>query len=94
MANFGPLMAEVGWWDSGTPANFNGFRVSWLRYCIDVAHHRPTKLYTMFGCLLGLYTIYTFSAALAPGRNFATCKIHFASKSCVLIYWHRHCMAL
>jgi len=27
-------------------------------------------------------TLYTFSGALAPCRNFARCKIHFASKSC------------
>ena len=33
---------------------------SWLRYCSDVAHRRPTKLCTMFGRLLGCYTIYTF----------------------------------
>jgi len=26
-------------------------------------------------------------------RNFATCKIHFASKSGVLLYWHRYCTA-
>jgi len=26
-------------------------------------------------------------------RNFATCKIRFASKSCILLYWHRYCMA-
>jgi len=27
MANFGPLMAEIGFVVWGTPANFNGFRV-------------------------------------------------------------------
>ena len=27
MANFGPLAAEIGSGVSGTPANFNGFRV-------------------------------------------------------------------
>jgi len=34
--------------------------------------------------------IYTFSGALAPWRNFATCKIHFASKSGVVLYWQRY----
>jgi len=48
----------------------------------------------MFGRLLDWYTIYTFSRALAPWRNCATCKIHFASKSCVLLYWQRYCTAL
>jgi len=37
---------------------------------------------------------YTFLGAFAPWQNFATCKIHFASKSCVLVYWQRYCMAL
>ena len=26
--------------------------------------------------------------------NSARCKIHFASKSCVLLYWQRYCTAL
>jgi len=33
---------------------------SWLHYCSDVAQRRPTKLCTIFGRLLGWYTIYTF----------------------------------
>jgi len=77
MANFGPLMADIGLPVCGTPANFNNF-ASWQRYCSDVAHQRPTKLCTMFGYLLGCYAIYTFSGALAPWRNFARCKIHFS----------------
>jgi len=39
-----------------------------LRYCSDVAHRRPTKLCTMFGRLLGWYTMYTFSGLLPPDR--------------------------
>jgi len=27
-------------------------------------------------------------------RNFARCKIHFASKSCALLYWQRYCTTL
>jgi len=37
---------------------------------------------------------FTFSEALAPYRNFARCKIHFASKSCVVLYLQRYCTAL
>jgi len=37
----------------------------WLRYCSDVARRKPTKLCTMSGRLLGWYTIYTFSGAVA-----------------------------
>ena len=36
--------------------------------------------------LLGWYTIYIY---ILRG-----CKIHFASKSCVLLYWLRYCTAL
>jgi len=39
-------------------------------------------------------TLYTFSGALVPWQNFVSCKIHFASKSCVLLYWQRYCTAL
>jgi len=67
---------------------------SWLHYCTDVTTRRSTKLCTKFGRLLGWYTVYTFSGALSPWRNFAKCRIHFASKSCVLLYWQCYCMAL
>jgi len=96
IANFGPLTAEIGSGVWGTAANFNGFRVC-LRYCSDVAHRRPTKLCTTFDRLLGCYTIYTFSAALALWQNFARCKIHLrrpTSKSWVRQYWQRYCTAL
>ena len=90
-----------GWWVSvssgtGSPGR-SGQRavkrlllfVSWLR-CINVVHRRPTKLCTMFGHLLGWYTMYTLVGALALQGNFDRCKIHFASKSCILIYWQRY----
>ena len=59
MANFGPLTDEIGSGVWGTPANFNGFATC-LRYYSDVADWRPTKLCTMFGRLLGWYTIYIY----------------------------------
>jgi len=86
-------MTEIGLPVWGIPANFNRFRVL-ACYCSDVGHRRPTKLCTIFGSLLGWYTMYTFLGAFAPWRNFATCKIQFASKSCVLVYWQRYCRAL
>ena len=95
MANFSPLAAEIGSGVWGTLANFNGFCfASCLRYCSDVAHRRPTKLCTMFGRLLRCYTICTFSGAVAPCQNFATCKIHFVFKSCVRLYWQRYYQTL
>jgi len=66
MANVSPLTAEIGLPVWVTPSNFNGFRVLAafiVRYCSDVAHRRPTKLRTMFGRLLGCYTIHIFGGS-------------------------------
>jgi len=96
MVYFGPLglTAEIGSGVWGTPANFNGFRVfaSLLQRCCSP--EAPAKLCTVFGRFLGCCTIYAFSGTLAPWRNFARCKIHFTSKSCVLLYWQRYHTAL
>jgi len=94
MVNFGPLAAEIGPVVWGTPGNFNGFRVLAALYCSDIAQRKPTKLCTVFGRCLGWYTTYTFSGVLAPLRNFDRCKIHFAFKSCTLVFWQLYCTAL
>jgi len=65
MANFGPLTPEIGS-EFGAPQQISTGFASCLRYCSDVAQRRPTKLCTMFGRLLGWYTIYTFSGAVCP----------------------------
>jgi len=39
-------------------------------------------------------TLYIHFRGLADWRNFATCNIYFASKSCVLLYWQRYYTAL
>jgi len=65
MVNFGPLAAEICWRAWGIPANF-----SWFPYCSDVAHRRPTKLCTMFGSVLGWYTIYIHFWGLMPLTEF------------------------
>jgi len=77
MANFGALTAEISSGVWGTPAHFNGIRVYSLRYCSDVAHRRSTKLCTMFGRLLGWYTIYTFSGLLPPNGILPVAKFTF-----------------
>jgi len=67
MANFGPLTAKIGIPIWGTPANFSGFRFA-IRILPSLLQRRrspeATKLCTMFGHLLGWYTMYTFSRAL------------------------------
>ena len=68
MVNFGPLTAEslrsVG--EFGAPQQISTSFASSPRYCTDVAQRRSTKLCTMFGRLLGWYTI--FWGALDPNR--------------------------
>jgi len=41
----------------------------------------------------GTLYIYIFGSC-CPWRNFATCKIHFESKSRVLLYWQHYCTAV
>ena len=65
MANFGPLTAEIVYQFGALQQILTDF-ASWLRYCSDVAHRRPTKVCTIFGRLLGWYTIYTFLGSFGP----------------------------
>ena len=64
MANFGPLTAEIGSgvWDTK--------RVNVFRVLPSLLQRRRSpeanQTLDMFGRLLGWYTIYTFSGALAP----------------------------
>jgi len=92
MVNLGSLTAEIRWqvWD--TPANFNGFRV-----LASLLHRRRSTevnqtLHHVWPSL-HWYAVYAFWG-LAPYRNFASYKIHFASKSYVLLNWQRYCTAL
>jgi len=75
-SHFGPLTAEICWRVWGTPMQQISTGFASCLSC--VAHRRPTKLRTMFGRLLGCYTVYTFSGALAadrilPGAKFTLC---------------------
>ena len=87
IVNFGPLTAEIGWRVWGTPANFNGFRVvaSLLQ-----RRRSPQVSQTLHDVLPSPGLVhYTFLGLLI-----ASCKIYFASKSCVLQYCQRHCTTL
>jgi len=89
--NFGPLAAEIGlpvWRTHQISTDF----ASWLRYCSDIAHRRSTKLLHDDWPSPGL--VHYIFGGFCPWRNFATCKIHVMSKSCVLLYWQRYFTAL
>ena len=91
--NFSLLTAEICWRVWGTPANFNGFRVlaSLLqRRRSTEANQTLRDVWPFPGLVRYVYIL----GAVAPWRNFARCKIHFTSKSCVLLYWQRYCTAL
>jgi len=95
MVNFDPLMAEISLPVWGTRANFNGFRVlalllHWHRS--SEANQTSQDVWPSPGWYIIL--VYTFLGALAPWQNFASCKIHFASKSIFLLYWQPYCTAL
>ena len=93
MANFGPLTAEIGLPVWGTPANFNRFRI--LASLLQRRRSPETNqtLQDLWSSP-GLVHYIHFWGLLASDEIFATCKIHFASKSCVLVYWRRYCSAL
>jgi len=88
-----PLTAEIGWRVRGTPANF-----SWFRMLASLLHRRRSTdvnqtLHDVWPSPGLVQYIYIFGGS-CPWWNFARCKIHFASKSCVLLYWQRYCTAL
>jgi len=80
MMNFGPLTAKTGWRVWGTPANFNGFRV----FASLLQRRRSTEVNQTLHDVCpspGLVHYIYILGGFCPWRNFATCKIHFASKS-------------
>jgi len=68
ISNFDALAAEIGSVVWGTPQISTGL-TSCLRYCSDVAQRRPTKLCTMFGCLLALRSAILAALGLLHGTQ-------------------------
>jgi len=92
--NFGPLTVEIDWWVWGTPANFNRFRVlaSLLhRRCSTEVNQILHDVWPSSGLI---HYVFILGGLLPPWRNFSTCKIYFAFKSCIILYWQRYCTAL
>jgi len=57
-------MTSVG--EFGVPQQISTGFASWLSYCSDIAHWRPTKLCAVLSCLLGWYAVYIFLGRLPP----------------------------
>jgi len=62
--NFGPLTAEIDWRVWGTPENFNGFGMLASLLQRRRSWEANQTLHTIFGRLLGWYTIYVHFRAL------------------------------
>jgi len=89
-ANFRPLKAKLCWRVWGNPANFNRFRslaslLHWRRS--SEANQTLHDVKPPPGLVSYIYIF----GAFAPWQNFAMCKIHFVSKSCILQYWQQYC---
>jgi len=94
--NFGPA-AEIGWrmasLGHGHPSKFQ--RVSPLGFVTAPTSLNGDQL-NFARCLAVSWLvqcIYIFGGS-CPKRNSGRCKIHFASKSCVLLCLQRYCTAL
>jgi len=86
MASQYAKLGPTSGWDQlaslGHPSKFQGFLV----LASLLQRRRSTEVNQT---LLDVWpsAVITFSGAVAHWLNFATCKIHFAPKSCVLLYW-------
>jgi len=99
MVNFGTstLTAEIGWRVLGTPANFNGFRLLAFTAPTLLNGGQPNFARCLAVFLAGTLYIHFGGSCLLTEfcqvQN-SLCKIHFVSKSCVLLYWLCYCTAL
>jgi len=99
MANFSPLTAEICWRVLGHDSNFQRVsRLGFVTAATSLTGRQPNfarcSAVSWAATLYNYIYIYTLSGALSPWRKFARCKIHFTSKSCVLLYWQHYCTAL
>ena len=80
MVNFGSL---------GHPSKFQ--RVSRLAFVMQRRRSAHAGQLNFARCLAVSWagTLYIHFRGLLPRQNFARCKIHFTSKSCVRLYWQR-----
>ena len=81
MASLGPLAAGIISLVWGTPANVNGFGI--LASLVQRSPEANQTLHDIWPSP-GLVRYVYILGAFVPLGNFARCKIHFASKSCVV----------
>jgi len=93
---YGELQPTNGWdrfGSLGHPSKFQRIsRIGFVTAAMSLTRGQPNFARCLAVSWAG--TLYTFSEVVATWRNSAWCKIHFTSKSCVLLYWQRYCTAL
>ena len=93
MVNFFPLTAEICCWVWGTPPSFSGFCIlaGFVTAPTSLNSGHPNCARCLAVSCTG--TLYILLGWLSE-QNSATCKIHFASKFCILLYWQHYCTVL
>jgi len=95
-AQYDELRPTSGWdrfGSLGHPSKFQRFRVLASLLQRRRSPEANQTLHDVWPSPGLAHYIYIFGRS-CPWRNFARCKIHFTSKSYVLLYWQRYCTAL
>jgi len=92
MVNLGLLTAEIGWRVWGSQQISTGFVFGFVTAPTSLNGGQPNFARCLAVSWTGTLCIHF--GGCCRQRNFVRCKIHFACKSCVLLYWQRYCTAL
>ena len=89
-----PTISSDRFGNLGHPSKFR--RVSRLAFVMQRRRSPHAGQLNFARCLAVSWagTLYIHFRGLLPRQNFARCKIHFTSKSCVRLYWQRYYTAL
>jgi len=94
MANFGLLTAEIGLGVCGTPAKFNGCRVSASLLQRRRSPEANQTLHDVWPSPALVHYIFIFGGSCLLTEFFRVqYSLSFASESCLLLYWQCYCTA-
>jgi len=95
-SQYGECWPTNGWdrfTSLGHPGTFQWVsRIGFVTVATSVTRGQPNFARCLAVCCAA--TLYIHFRGLLPHRNLVMCKIHFSSKSCILLYWQRYCTAL
>jgi len=95
-SQYGELQPTSGWdqfISSGHPSKFQQRSRLGFVIAATLLNESQPKFAVCF-VVFSAGTLYIQFGALVPLQNFGRCSIHFASKSCAVLYWQRYCAAL